>query len=93
MHTHKPTVYLIRSGWVYEDKRHGFGDGETQEETFAPSLGEAEAIFDRYVARCSGTVDRGDYWARDTVEIYECDENDEFAGLPVKSYRSPLPGS
>ena len=74
-----------------EDKRTGNGDGETLEETFAPTLREAETAFWDYVAKDGTTDDRGSYWARATVEVYPCDENDEFTGLPVLEFRSPIP--
>ena len=90
-HTHKRTVYLIQRGWVNEDKRTGHGDGEILEETFTPSLREAETAFWAYVAKDGRTNDRGSYWARATVEVYPCDENDEFTGLPILEFRSPIP--
>ena len=90
-HTHKRTVYLIQRGWVTEDKRTGQGDGEILEETFTPSLREAESAFWAFVAKDTGTEDRGRYWVRETVEVYPCDENDEFTGLPILEFRSPIP--
>ena len=90
-HTHTRTVYLIQRGWVNEDKRTGFGDGEILEETFTPSLREAERAFWGFVAKDGRTNDRGSYWARATVNVYACDENDEFTGQPILEFRSPIP--
>ena len=90
-HTHKRTIYLIQRGWVNEDKYTGCSDGEIIEETFASSLREAESAFWGFVAKDGQTNDRGSYWARATVSVYECDENDEFTGQPTLEFRSPIP--
>jgi hypothetical protein len=101
--THKRTVYLIQRGWINEDKRTGHGDGEILEETFTPSLREAESAFWRFVAKDGRTNDRGSYWARATVNVYACDDNDDvipqrdangnliFTGQAILEFRSPIP--
>lgn len=82
-----PDVYLVRAGWVSENKRTGFGDGAWDFERTFPSRTEADAYFDEQVRRDGKTDDRGDRWVHATVEMWQADDHDEFT-REVRTFRS-----
>jgi len=90
MTTTDQKTYLVRSGYMTQNKYFGYGDGVTEQERFTSSLDEANAIFEQFVQADGKTELRGDYYYIAEVEIFEADENGEFIGQPIRELRSAI---
>lgn len=88
MNTNQKT-YLVRSGYVSQDKRTGEGDGVTTQERFTSSITEAHAVFEEFVRADGKTEFRDPYYLIAEVEIIESDDDGEFSGQPIREFRSP----
>ena len=80
-------TYKLRTGWVSENKRTGFGDGDDSSVKEYVSFSAADAALVRFANSCGHSEDRGDRWIHSFASVWECEDGEEI-GQPIYEFIS-----